>query len=90
MVFCFSARVASSDSLGSKAKVKRASIVECHALEFFKSDKYERSYAITNEIRFLAFYDVPTGLTTWVEFKCFSQDHACINFPSVNRNTKVT
>ena len=51
-VFRNSSLPASSDSLAMKTKIAGASVTECPALEFLKSDHYEPSYATSNAIRF--------------------------------------
>ena len=51
-VFSDSLLPAPSDSLAMKTKIVGASIRECPALEFLKSDHYEPSYATSNAIRF--------------------------------------
>ena len=50
-VFRDSSLPASSESLAMK-KILGASVTECLALEFLKSDHYEPSYATSNAIRF--------------------------------------
>ena len=51
-VFRDSLLPAPSDSLAMKTKIVGASVTECPALEFLKSDHYEPSYATSNAIRF--------------------------------------